>query len=100
MRKQTVAVFDRHRQSTHGRRHGAKSKTIIKPQVLCIAVEDAFAGESIELMDLADFGNLEFQRRAPLQHRLDILLEEMLRIYICHSAAISALRMVEIPRAR
>src|SRR5262249_54863176 len=97
VRKEACPVLGGEREGAHGWDHCTETEAIIEPEVSRIAVEYAFASIAIELVDLTDLGDLELERGAPLQYCLDVLLEQVLGVYIGHRALVPALRMIEVP---
>src|SRR6516165_3679322 len=97
VRKQACPVLRGEREGTHSWHHCTETEAVIEPEVSRIAFEYAFVSIAIELVDLTDLGDLELERGAPLQYCLDVLLEQVLGIYVGHRALVPALWMVEVP---
>src|SRR5262249_36313219 len=97
VRKDACPVLGGEREGAHGWHHCTETEAVIEPEISRIAVEYAFVSIAVELMDLADLGDLELERGAPLQDCLDVLLEQVLGIYIGHRALVPPFGMIEVP---
>src|SRR5215831_18836358 len=97
VRKDACPVLGGEREGAHGWHHCTETEAVIEPEISRIAVEYAFVSIAIELVDLTDLGDLELERGAPLQYCLDVLLEQVLGIYIGHRALVPPFGMIEVP---